>query len=156
MNTTGEAQNKLAMIKGSVPVKIKNTWLGILIVAGCIVPPILGYMLGTGPDHHMPNKQAALFLIPMSISFVLLPFTGILRKILYAIPLPIILLVTFWPLFILWIIEKIRNPQADLKKHSIFSMWLWVLDAILSVAVGWLLVGIGTLMLTMTVVTFNK
>jgi hypothetical protein len=147
--------NEPPAIYGSVPIKIKNKWICALIFIGCIIPPVVAYFLGTGSEHYMPNKLAAFFLIPMSVSLILLPFTGLPRKILYAIPIPIILMFTSLSLFTSWVSEKIKNPQ-DEPKHPFLAMILYAFDLTVSVIFGWLLIGVGTLILIMTIATINK
>ena len=150
MNLSNSSQNEFQILKGCTPTLIKNVWLGLLIFAGCIIPPILGYVV-SGPSHIMPNSQAAIFLIPMSVSFILLPFTGIIRKIIYAVPL-LTMLIIFWPLALFGIVEKVKDSQFDVKNVGFFSLILWIVDII----VGWFLVGIGALILVMTVLTINQ
>lgn len=137
--------------RACVPVLIqKNIWKWLIII-GCIVPPALMVLL-SDKSGSMPNSVAIFFLVPMTISLILLPFTGLIRKLIYAIPLPIILLFVFWPLVIYWIYEKFQNPQADLRKLWIFSILLWVFDLFF----GWMLIAISALVLFLSIVGINR
>lgn len=124
---------------------IKSSGLNLLILAGCFIPPVLAYAL-SGSDNIMPNNQAVLFLVPMSISFILLPFTGVIRRAIYAKPL-LTLLVVFWPLAIFGAIEKTTNPDFDVKKDLLFSIVLWITELTFT----WFLPTMGSLLLIMTI-----
>lgn len=150
MNSLLSGPKEFPILKGCTPTLIKNIWLRLLIIAGCITPPILGYVL-SGPSHIMPNSQAALFLIPMSVSLMLLPFTGMIRKIIYAVPL-LTMLIIFWPLALYGIVKKIRDPRFDIKNVGFFSIILWIADIIF----GWFPVGSGALILVMAILTINR
>ena len=132
METTNTDQNQIPVIKGSVPILIKNSWIGVLTLILCVIPLPLLYFLSPNPEN-ISNKFAALFTIPMFIAIILLPFTGILRKILYAIFRP-----------------------GNLNKQDPFHMLLYSFDVLLAIAVGWVMVGMGFLMLILTLATINK
>lgn len=125
--------------RGCAKVKIESKKVSLLILALCIIPPLFTWLF---MPNQFPNWLAAIIFIPMTISMVLLPFTGWVRKIIYAIPTTILLLLVFWPLTVYYVIKKMSNPGVEVWKQGIVAWVPWILEVI----ADWMLVGVGAMM----------
>lgn len=117
--------------KGCTPILIKNKWFGLLIIIGCVISPLYGYLAN--------NSKAGLYLIPMSVSFILLPFTGLIRKIIYAIPLSDIMPAPLYQIQV----KSIDKTDPNWKSRGIFFLFPWMIE----IFTDWLIFGVGVLVL---------
>lgn len=112
--------------KYAVPILIKNKSLQRLIVTSALLS--LGIMILLAISSAVtPNWVASILLLP----FVVLAFTGMVRKVIWSIPLSIILLLSFWPLAIVYLIQKNNQQNQNIKNSLLFSFfpWIWSLFA---------------------------
>ena len=134
------------ILKGTTPTLIKNIFFKALIFFGCFIPPIVGSSI-SAPSGSMLNSEAVFFLVPMSICMILLPFTGILRKVIYTMPRLI-------PEFLLFGIRNNRSLLgiSDKDNARLHSVILWSVDLI----VNWVCLGTGVLILFLSLLTMNR
>lgn len=153
----GKEQNGIfPNMEGGVPILIQKKIWKRLIVLGFILPLFVVSILSlSDANHFVQNSISDMLLIEMTLCLVLLPLTGLIRKLIYAIPIPVILSVIFFPLTVSWIYEKIRNPQTDLSQRGIYSLIHWLS----SIIVEWIMIIFGVSILvifTMSITILSK
>lgn len=81
---------------------------------------------------------ASILLTPL----VLLAFTGLIRRVAWNIA-PVLIFLTFWPLGIVYIIQKISNPKSELRNNLLY----WIIPFSWAFLTEWFLVVFGILII---------
>jgi hypothetical protein len=80
----------------------------------------------------IPQKVGMVIGVTLlSTFFLLLPFSRIIKKVISVTPLPIILLVVFWPLILLYIFERFLAKTKNIRQTGMFVVLISVVEKVL-------------------------
>ncbi|PIP32659.1 hypothetical protein COV53_02320 [Candidatus Gottesmanbacteria bacterium CG11_big_fil_rev_8_21_14_0_20_37_11] len=118
-NQGASLENKFA-----VPKLINNKELQFIIAIVSIISISIMVVFAI-TNTITPNWVAAILFIPL----IILPFTSLIRKIIWTIPRFIILLISFWPLSIVYLIQKRNRQNKSIHQSFLYSFfpWFWSL-----------------------------
>ncbi len=123
--------------RASVRVLIHNKNLQIIIVLASIFSIFTMAYLAT-TNAYTSGWIASILLTPL----VLLAFTGLIRRVAWNIA-PVLIFLTFWPLGIVYIIQKISNPKSELRNNLLY----WIIPFSWAFLTEWFLVVFGILII---------